>query len=110
MMNSPLQPWKGLSATLHVGALTEGWNLHQPPAKGSEDERVFRSSIYFSIPFEAPPIVHLALTGFDLDQRDSARLSTRVVEITASGFVAEIVTWRETRVYAAELSWLALGP
>ncbi len=110
-MNSPLQPWKGLSATLQAGALTEGWTLHQPPAKGSEDEeRVFRSSIYFSIPFEAPPIVHLGITGFDFDQRDSARVITRVVEITASGFVAEIVTWRETRVYSVELSWLALGP
>jgi len=89
--------------------LTEGWNLASPPADSTEDARVFRFSVYFDAPFETPPVVHLGLAGFDLDQRDSNRLSLRVAEITPAGFVVEIATWRETRVYSVEFTWLALG-
>jgi len=102
-------PWKILSASLQVGSLTEGWNLAEAPVDGGEDARVFRFAVYFSAPFEAPPVVHLGLTGFDLDQRDSNRLILRATGITTSGFVAEISTWRDTRVYSVEFSWLAVG-
>jgi len=54
-------------------------------------------------------VVHLGLTGFDLDQRDSSRLILRATEISTTGFVVEIATWRDTRVYSVEFSWLALG-
>lgn len=102
-------PWKSLSASLQVGILTDGWNLAKPPTGGADEARVFRYAVYFATPFDAPPVVHLSLTGFDLDQRDSKRLSLRAAEITATGFVAEIATWRDTRVYSVEFSWLALG-
>ena len=104
-----MQPWKSLSASLQVGALTEGWNLAKVPAEISDEPRVFRFTVYFDAAFDGLPIVHLALTGFDLDQRDSNRLSLRATEISTSGFVAEISTWRETRVYSVEFSWLAIG-
>ncbi len=102
-------PWKSLSASLKVGVLTEGWNLAEPLADGAEDDRVFRFAVFFDAPFGAPPVVHLGLTGFDIDQRDSNRLALRAVEITTAGFSAEICTWRDTRVYSIEFSWLALG-
>jgi hypothetical protein len=104
-----MQPWKSLSASLQLGILTEGWNLASPPKDTSEDARVFRYTVYFDTPFEAAPVVHIGLTGFDFDQRDSNRLALRATEITPSGFVAEFSTWRETRVYSVEFSWLALG-
>ena len=108
-MNTLMQPWKSLSASLQLGALTEGWNLAEPLADGAEDARVFRYTVFFVAPFDAPPVVHLGLTGFDLDQRDSSRLILRATEISTTGFVVEIATWRDTRVYSVEFSWLALG-
>jgi len=108
-MNSPMQPWKGLSSSIEVGVLTAGWNLAEPPADGQDVARTFRFTVFFATPFDAPPVVHLGLTGFDLDQRDSNRLSLRAAEITAASFVAEIATWRDTRVYSVQFSWLALG-
>ena len=71
--------------------------------------RVFRFAVYFSAPFESPPIVHLGLTGLDIDQRDTSRVKLAATVITESGFTAEIGTWRETRVYSIAFSWLALG-
>jgi hypothetical protein len=104
-----MQPWKSLSASIQVGTLTEGWNLAEPPADDAEEPRVFRFNVFFAAPFDHPPVVHLGLAGFDFDQRDSSRLSLRATEISDAGFVAEIGTWRDTRVYSVEFSWLALG-
>lgn len=104
-----MQPWNTLSASLQLGILTEGWNLATLPAESTEDARIFRSTISFATPFEAPPVVHIGLTAFDMDQRDSNRLSVSVGEITTTGFDVEVATWRDTRVYSIGLSWLALG-
>jgi len=104
-----MQPWKSLSASLQLGVQTEGWNLAEPPEDGVDDARVFRFNVYFAAPFVSPPVVHLGLTGFDIDQRDSSRVNLHASEITPTGFVAEISTWRDSRVYSVAFSWLALG-
>ncbi len=104
-----MQPWKSQSASIQVGVLTEGWNLAETPPEGSEEHRVFQFTVYFASPYENPPVVHVGLAGFDFDQRHSNRLSLRAVDITPVGFVAEIGTWWDTRVYSVEFSWLALG-
>jgi hypothetical protein len=54
-------------------------------------------------------VVQLGLTGFDIDQRDTARLSLKAADITPTGFMAEVWTWANTRVYAVEFNWLAIG-
>jgi H-type lectin domain len=104
-----MQSWKTLSATVQVGTLTEGWTLAIPATDAHDQIRVLRFAVYFSAPFAAPPVVHLSLTGFDIDQRDASRLTLTATEITGAGFIAEIATWHETRVYSVAFSWLALG-
>ena len=104
-----MQPWKSLSASVQLGTVTEGWNLATPPAAGSLEPRVFRFTVYFGTPFASAPVVHLGLTGFDFDQRHSNRVTLTPVDITNESFVAEVATWRDTRVYSVAFSWLALG-
>ncbi len=101
-MNTSMQPWKSLSASLQLGILTEGWNLASPATVTCRKTPAsFVSLIYFAAPFDAPPVVHLGLTGFDFDQRDGNRLALRAgSEITPSSFVVEVSTWRDTRVYS----------
>ena len=98
-----------LSASVDVGVLTAGWNLDKTSEDSANAMRVFRFTVFFANRFDAPPVVHLGLTGFDIDQRDTGRLSVRAVEITSESFVAEIATWRDTRVYSVGFGWLALG-
>ena len=104
-----MQPWKTLSATVHVGTLTDDWNLATPPAEDQDQIRVVRVAVSFSAPFDTSPVVHLGLTGFDIDQRDTSRLKLTATGITETGFTAEIATWRETRIYSVDFSWLAIG-
>lgn len=101
-------PWKVLASNLGVGRLTEGWTLD---AEASPDmpARCFRVPVVFDTPFDAVPVVQVGLTGFDLDQRDSARVSLKASQITPNGFLAEVWTWVGTRVYAVEFHWLAIG-
>ena len=42
--------------------------------------------------------------------RDETRWPPATGLITESGFQAIITTWANTRVYAAEFNWLAVGP
>lgn len=109
MMNNSLMPWKTLAATVSVGVLTEGWNLAVVAMEGGEDSRVFSVEVPFASAFMSLPVVNLGLTGFDMDQRCTARISLKAVEITTTGFKVEICTWRDSIVYGVELSWLAIG-
>jgi hypothetical protein len=54
-------------------------------------------------------VVHLGLTGFDLEQWSSSRLTLSVVTVSELGFVARLTTWRSSRVYSATFQWFAVG-
>jgi hypothetical protein len=108
-MYSSSVPWNILSANVSVGLLTEGWNLAETSESDSEDMRTFKVEVPFASMFMEPPVVHLGLTGFDIDQRDSGRISLKAEAITEFGFQAVISTWSTTRVYAVEFSWVAIG-
>ena len=108
MIPSPI-PWKVLSSQLGVSILTEGWNLDVADTTAGDESRCFRIEIVFAAPFSAVPVVQLGLTGLDVDQRDSARVSLKATHITETGFQAEVWTWAGSRVYAVEFNWFAIG-
>lgn len=108
-MNSEYLPWKMLSATVGAGVLTEGWNLDAAPTDELEGSRSFTVPVAFASPFLSPPVVHLGLTGFDIEEHNSARITLSPANITAEGFDVVISTWRSSRVYSVEFSWLAVG-
>jgi hypothetical protein len=109
MMSSDYTPLKILSATASAGLLTEGWNL-ATLTDDPESYRQFSLFVPFACPFFAPPVVQAGLSGFDIDQGTSARLTASVINITAEGFEIVLTTWLDTLVYATEVSWLAIGP
>jgi len=109
-MFSSTVPWKVLSSNVSLNAQTEGWTLASAEPGAEEELRTFSVSVTFDTPFAAVPVVQVGLNGFDIDQRDSARLIVRVEGITEFGFQAVLTTWAGSRVYAAEFNWLAIGP
>ncbi len=108
-MQPPPLPWKVLSSHVGVGILTEGWNL-DACASEEEEVRFFTVEVVFASAFSDTPVVHLGLAGFDLDQRDSSRITLKAENITAQGFQAVIATWAASRVFSVEFNWLAIGP
>jgi hypothetical protein len=108
-MYSPTVPWQVLSSRVGVGVLTEGWNL-DVTAPQTEGSRSFTVDIAFASSFSSVPVVQLGLTGFDMDQRESSRITLKAENITESGFQAVISTWASSQVFAVEFNWLAIGP
>lgn len=108
-MFSSSVPWQVLSSSVSVGTLTEGWNLADADPGAEKEFRTFTASVAFNAPFSSVPVVQVGLNGFDMDQRDSARLTVKVEAITEFGFQAVITTWAHSRVYAVEFNWLAIG-
>ncbi len=104
----PYTPWNLLSSTVGVGILTEGWTLAET-VTDPDTARSFVVEVVFDSAFSSPPVVQLGLSGFDLDQRESGRISLKAGAITRFGFQAIISTWSTTRVYAVEFNWLAIG-
>ena len=108
-MSNLIVPWKAASSVLSAGVSSDGWNLAEVPAGEIDTPRTYTAAVSFPEAYLSAPVVHAALTGFDLDQRDSARVSVAVSNVTNTGFTIAITTWRETRVYGVEVSWLAIG-
>ncbi|WP_395751968.1 H-type lectin domain-containing protein [Prosthecobacter sp.] len=109
-MYPPSVPWKVLSAGVTVNVLTEGWNLATPEPGAEEEIRKFIVDVIFDTAFSSVPVVQIGLSGFDIDQRDSARLTIKAEFISEYGFQATLTTWAGSRVYAADFNWFAIGP
>lgn len=102
-----LLPLTMLSGRADLDQGLAGWSLAGPGGDG--ERRCFHASIRFERPFDGTPLVQAALTGFDIDNRDTARLLVEVAHITPQGFELRFATWGHTRVYRVAVSWFALG-
>lgn len=108
LMHSSAVPWKVLSSNVGVGILTPGWTLDVVYPDFAEP-RNFIFDVVFDSPFSTVPVVHLGLTGFDMDRRESSRLTLKAENVTEFGFQAVISTWDASRVFSVEFNWLAIG-
>ena len=104
-----LIPLKMCSAVLTLDQYHSGWTLAQIEADNTPSPRRFDYYVKFDDRFSNVPLVHTGIIGFDMDNRDSNRISIRASEITSDGFKLSTQTWMHTRVYMIEVSWLALG-
>jgi hypothetical protein len=105
-MTSSVAPLSLLAGTESFGQGTADWSLL---GTSDEPEREFFARVQFSLEFSGPPIVHVSVVGFDIDNREFARLRVRAQYIDRFGFTVAISTSFGTQVYGVDISWLALG-
>ena len=106
-MSMTITPLNFLAGSQTLGCLNEGWTLDDAP-HGSP-ERSFRSRVTFERSFTGTPLVHLGITGFDVSNQDSARVASRVENVSPEGFDIVLGTWLHTRVWRVDVNWLAIG-
>jgi len=104
---SNVMPLSFLAGRESLGTHSVGWTFDQASSDGAE--RRFHFRVSFTRPFAAAPLVHIGLCGFDIGHRDSARLRADIQNVTADGFEIVLVSWLHTRLWSADVSWLALG-
>ena len=108
-MNTVPLPMKMSSAIVSLGQHSPGWTLANIDEKSARQSRRFVSKVVFESPFCYIPVVHVGIAGFDIDHRDSARVSVSAAAISANGFNIVLQTWQNSCIYKVEVSWLALG-
>lgn len=74
-----------------------------------EGARERRKALLFSEPFRSAPMVHVALSMWDMDSATNARADVAAEKITESGFEVVFRTWGDTRVARARIRWIAIG-
>eukprot|EP00161_Ancyromonas_sigmoides_P016192 TRINITY_DN430_c0_g1_i3.p1 TRINITY_DN430_c0_g1~~TRINITY_DN430_c0_g1_i3.p1 ORF type:complete len:531 (-),score=261.20 TRINITY_DN430_c0_g1_i3:49-1641(-) len=77
------------------------------PLQTGYGDRVYDKRIEFNKPFERPPFVHLALSGFDVDDNADLRLKLEAIEIDRYGYTLQVHTWSTTRVRDVAVDWVA---
>lgn len=68
-----------------------------------------RKKILFGAPFKAAPMVHVALSLWDIDHARNTRAEVAAERITPEGFDAVFRTWGDTRVARVRVRWMAIG-
>ena len=104
-----LVPLTMSSAVIELDQYHPDWQLAQLTAESATEPRTFITHVAFDAPFANVPLVHVGISGFDIDNRDTARLNVRTGAVSATGFDLEVRTWLNTRVYSVEINWIALG-
>jgi hypothetical protein len=103
---APVLPLKIAAAVLHLDSTLPGWTLLDP---AGDTRRTFVTRVTFATPFQLAPVIHAALSGFDIENADAARTHLRVTAVDATGFELELETWLGTRIWSVDVSWLAIG-
>lgn len=106
-MTDPILPLNILAGTNHFGKSSTSWTLLGPPSY--EVDREFSTRIDFERDFAAPPVVHVGISGLDVDGADTVRVRVRTRHIDRSGFTVVVSTWFDSQVHGVDVSWLALG-
>jgi hypothetical protein len=103
---APVLPLKIAAAVARFDSEHLGWRLLDPK---SDAPRSYTSRIVFESGFQLPPVVHVGIGGFDIENSDSSRLRVRVTHVDQEGFEVELETWLATRIWSVDVSWLAIG-
>lgn len=82
----------------HGGAM---WTGHGP--------RELRQLVEFSEPFRSPPVVHVSISMWDIDQNSNQRADISADMVTEEGFALVFRTWGDTRVARIRADWMAVG-
>jgi hypothetical protein len=99
-------PFTVLSAVATLSSELEGWTLLD---ESNEQLRQHRLAVAFERSFATPPVVQVAIAALDTSNEANLRVRVRAVSVTSRGFVIEVETWFNSKVWAVDVSWLAIG-
>jgi len=79
------------------------------PMWSGDGDRVVTANIRFSRAFKVPPAITLGLTGLDNSHDQNLRFLLHAIDIKATEFNIEFLTWGDTHIARAAASWQAMG-
>lgn len=74
-----------------------------------EGQRAHETAVVFSGRFREPPVVHVSLSLWDMDQEHNHRADLTATDVTETGFTIVFKTWGDSRIARVRADWLAIG-
>ena len=74
-----------------------------------EGARLKRKKVSFAEVYKNPPMVHVSMSMWDMDQDRNQRADISAEKITEKGFDLVFRTWGDTRVARVRADWIAIG-
>ena len=92
------------TSEFHAGRNDPSWQLLE-----GQGERPFTKRVDFRDTFTKPPIVVVALSGLDVDEKHNLRIIVDAEKVDKNGFDVVFRTWSNTKVYGVRVRWTAFG-
>jgi hypothetical protein len=106
-MNDAVLPLSFAAGAVRFDDSAPGWALLEP--ERADGVRSYTGHVRFERAFQAPPVVQIGITGFDIDNGANARLNVGIVAVDSEGFDVELRTWWNSRLWSVDLNWIAIG-
>lgn len=101
-----------LPPTIETGDVTKGYYQTGHPLELGAPFGPRLDEIRVDFPagrFTSSPKVQVMLNHIDADQAINTRIAVDAKDITQSGFIIEVSTWADSKVYGIGVSWIAVA-
>jgi hypothetical protein len=92
------------TGTYLVGISHPRWNLFE-----GGGNRTFIDKINFTQPFQTPPKLLIAMSGFEIRGEYRVSVNVRAERITEKGFDVHIGTINASDIWEVTVNWMAVG-
>eukprot|EP00163_Fabomonas_tropica_P010647 TRINITY_DN2086_c0_g1_i11.p1 TRINITY_DN2086_c0_g1~~TRINITY_DN2086_c0_g1_i11.p1 ORF type:complete len:566 (-),score=179.74 TRINITY_DN2086_c0_g1_i11:232-1929(-) len=75
--------------------------------KGTGERTVIQRIAFDSVPFEYPPMVHVALSSLDVDDEAATRINVEARNVGVYGMDIVVTTWGDSKVRRLAVDWFA---
>ena len=83
--------------------------VHDGEMWTGEGPRHIRSFVLFREAFVTPPVVHVAMSMWDMSNTANSRADVQASDIKPEGFAIVFRTWGDSKVARVRVSWIAIG-
>ena len=103
-----------LSATTFAQSVQTGtfkfdWHMKDYTLDKNDGERVFQQEVSFDKPFDVKPEVIVCVDLVDSEKTTNVRYEVRTLSVSRDGFLVQVRTWADTKLYGIGGQWMAVG-
>ncbi|MFA5804850.1 MAG: H-type lectin domain-containing protein [Melioribacteraceae bacterium] len=84
-------------------------NLSDYTLDKNDGDRVVQLEITFKTPFDVKPEVLVSVNFLDCDKATNLRYEVKTISVSRDGFLVQVKTWAETRIFAIGGGWMAVS-
>jgi hypothetical protein len=94
---------------VQTGTFKFDWHMKDYTLDKNDGERVFQQEVAFDKPFNVKPEVIVCVDLVDSEKTTNVRYEVRTLSVSRDGFLVQVRTWADTKLYGVGGQWMAVG-